>query len=340
MSTATLPAPAGPRRVLVSRHTRQTQAALLDAAAAGHDVQWVLLEDMPAGAPTPVHAAFISRDITGLSTKHQPLEALSACYAVLRASPDLAWVQAHSAGADRPIYPELRARGVAVSTASGANAGVVAATALAGLLALSRRFPQLIAAQLERRWAPLVGAGPLPPDLFGQTVVLVGWGPIAQALQPHLALLGMKVIVVRRGSASAGTDIETVSHDQLHTVLPRAHWLLLACPLTAETRGLVDAAALACLPAGAQLINVARGEVVVEAALVVALQSGHLAGAYLDVFEHEPLDASSPLWGLPGVLLTPHSAGQSAGHAARVAAIFADNLGRWLRGEALAHTVA
>lgn len=332
--------PGGPRRVLVSRQTRDAHGALLDAAAAGFGLQWVLLEEQDAAAPQQVHAAFISRDITGLSTKQQPLEMLARCYAVLRASPALAWVQAHSAGADRPIYPELRARGVAVTTASGANAGVVAATALAGLLALSRRFPQLIKAQHARRWAPLVGAGPLPPDLFGQTVVLVGWGPIAQALQPHLALLGMKVIVVRRRAAPAAPFVETFSHEELHTVLPRADWLLLACPLTAETRGLVDAAALARLPAGAQVINVARGEVVVEAALTAALQSGHLAGAYLDVFEHEPLDTASPLWGLPNVIVTPHSAGQSAGHAARVAAMFADNLGRWLRGEALAHAVA
>ncbi len=334
------PMPDSPRRVMVSRQTRETHGALLDAAAAGFGVQWVLLDDQDAAAPQPVHAAFVSRDVTGLSTKHHPLEMLARCYSVLRASPDLAWVQAHSAGADRPIYPELRARGVAVSTASGANAGVVAAAALAGLLALSRRFPQLIAAQHERRWAPLVGAGPLPPDLFGQTVVLVGWGPIAQALQPHLALLGMQVIVVRRSAAPAAPGVETVSHDRLHTVLPRADWLLLACPLTAETRGLIDAAALARLPAGAHVINVARGEVLVEAALTAALQSGHLAGAYLDVFEHEPLDAASPLWGLPGVIVTPHSAGQSAGHAARVAAIFADNLGRWLRGGPLQHAVA
>jgi phosphoglycerate dehydrogenase-like enzyme len=325
--------------VLVSRQAREAFAALLDAAAAGHAVQWVLLDDVDGHAPVPVHAAFVSRDVTGLSSKHHPLEMLARCYAVLRASPDLAWVQGHSAGADRPIYPELRARSVAVTTASGANAGVVAATALAGLLALSRRFPQLIAAQHARRWAPLVGAGPLPPDLSGQTLVLVGWGPIAQALQPHLALLGMRVIVVRRSAAPAAPGVETVSHDQLHSVLPRADWLLLACPLTAETRGLIDAVALARLPAGAQLINVARGEVVVEAALMAALQSGHLAGAYLDVFEHEPLDAASPLWGHPGVIVTPHSAGQSAGHAARVAAIFADNLGRWLRGEALRHAL-
>ena len=330
---------AGPARVLVSRHTRQTFAALLDEAAAGHDVQWVHLEDV-AAAPQPVHAALISRDITGMSTKHQPLRDLAGCYAVLRASPELAWVHAHSAGADRPIYPELRARGVAVTTSSGANASVVAASALGGLLALSRRLPQLMAAQRERRWAPLVGDAALPPDLQGQTAVIVGWGPIAQALQPHLALLGMQVVVVRRSAMAAAPGIQTVASSDLGRVLPRADWLLLCCPLTSATRGLVDAQALALLKPGAHLVNVARGEVVVEAALVAALQGGRLGGAFLDVFEHEPLPADSPLWALPQVIVTPHSAGQSAGHAARVAALFATNLRHWLRDEPLLHAVA
>lgn len=330
---------AGVQRVLVSRGTRQAFGPLLDEAASGHAVHWVLLEDPPAAAPLPVHAAFVSRDITGLSTKQQALQDLARCYAVLRASPDLAWVHAHSAGADRPIYPELRARGVAVTTSTGANASVVAASALGGLLALSRRLPQLLAAQREQRWAPLVGAGPLPPDLAGQTAVIAGWGPIAQALQPHLALLGLQVIVVRRSTAAAGPGIQTVASSALHTVLPHADWLLLCCPLTPATRGLVDAAALACLKPGARIVNVARGEVIVEAALHAALASGQVGGAFLDVFEHEPLAADSPLWRHPEVIVTPHSAGQSAGHAARVAAMFAANLRRWLRGQPLAHAV-
>ena len=328
-----------PLRVLVSRHTRQAFCALLDDGAAGHDVQWVQLEDV-AAAPQPVHVALISRDITGLSTKHQPLKDLAACYAVLRASPELAWVHAHSAGADRPIYPELRSRGVAVTTSTGANAPVVAASALGGMLALSRRLPQLMAAQRERRWAPLVGNHALPPDLHGQTAVIVGWGPIAQALQPHLALLGMRVIVARRSANVAAAGIETVASADLSLVLPRADWLLLCCPLTPATRGLVDAQALALLKPGAHVVNVARGEVVVQDALVAALQSGHVGGAFLDVFEHEPLPAGSPLWALPQVIITPHCAGQSAGHAARVATMFATNLRHWLRGEPLAHAVA
>jgi phosphoglycerate dehydrogenase-like enzyme len=257
----------------------------------------------------------------------------------LRRSPELQWVHTHSAGADRPIYAELHARGVVVTTSSGANAQVVAQTALAGLLALARRLPQLMAAQRERRWAPLQ-AGPAPCDLAGQTAVLVGWGPIARALQPMLTLLGLQVLVVRRSSSPAGPDVQTLPHTALPSVLPRADWLVLACPLNAETCGLLDAAALSALPRGAHLINVARGEVVVQAALVDALQSGHLAGAFLDVFEHEPLPPEAVLWTLPGVIVTPHSAGYSDSHAPRVAAIFADNLRRWLAGAPLRYAVA
>ena len=329
-------------QVLVSRHARETHAALLEGAAAGQDVEWVVLDDLAAAARPAVHAAFVSRDITGLSTKHAPQAALAQCYAVLRAAPELAWVHAHSTGADRPIYPELRARGVAVTTSAGANAGVVASTALGGLLALARRLRPLLDAQREGRWAPLIGAGPLPPDLDGQTAVIVGWGLIAQALQPHLSLLGMKVVVVRRSAtpaAAAAADIETVAHTELHRVLPRADWLMLCCPLTDETRGLIDAAALARLPRGAQIVNVARGEVIVEVAMEAALSSGQLGGAFLDVFEHEPLRAESPLWRHPNVIVTPHSAGQSAGHATRVATLFSNNLNCWLNGQPLRHAI-
>lgn len=325
-------------RLLLSAATLGATRDAIAAAAGGLPLQLLTLEEAAQDDTATVHAAFISRDITGLSTKTSVLRELAACYAVLRRSPRLTWVHTHSAGADRPIYPELRTRGVAVTTSSGANAQVVAQTALAGLLGLSRRFPQLMRAQHAHRWAPLV-AGPMPPDLAGQTVVLLGWGPIARTLQPVLALLGLQVVVVRHGGDEAGPGIETVRHAHLHTVLPRADWLLLACPLTDATRGCIDADALALLPPGAHLVNVARGEVVVETALVAALQSGRLAGAYLDVFTQEPLPAESPLWDLPTVLLTPHSAGHAGGNAARASAIFTGNLARWLRGQPLHNAV-
>lgn len=321
-------------RVLVSAHTR----GLLREHMAADGFEWVTLEETAADPAAAVHIAFISRDITGLSSKTVHTPTLDACLGVIRRSPGLAWVHTHSAGADRPIYPELRARGVLVSTSSGANAAVVAQTALGALLALARRFPALMAAQAQRRWSPLV-SGPLPRDLAGQTVVLLGWGPIAQTLQPLLAALGLHTVVVRRSAAPAAPGVETVGFEHLPRVLPRADWLVLACPLTPQTRGLIDAAALRLLPPGAHLINVARGEVVVEAELIAALQAGTLAGAFLDVFATEPLPPTSPLWALPGVMLTPHAAGHSDGNEARVAQIFLANLKRWQRGLPLQNAV-
>ena len=286
--------------------------------------------------------AFVSRDVTGLSTKHETLLETQLFYNAMRRAPSLRWVHGHAAGADRPIFQELMARGVQVTTSSGANAGVVVQTALAGLLALARGFPKMLAAQRAHVWAPLIKSG-LPRDLAGQTAVIVGWGPIGQQLGALLAVLGLHVVAVRRKAlpdtdTDTDTDnaaVETVAFEDLNKVLPRADWLVLACPLNERTRELINAAALACLPAGAHLINVARGEIVDEAALVSALQRGKLAGAYLDVFAHEPLPSSSPLWDLPNVMVTPHSAGFSDANAAKVAHMFIDNLARWLAGEQL-----
>lgn len=322
------------KRLLLSAPTRRELAGPIAAVAAGHDLELVVLEEIVDDPSATVDAAFISRDITALSTKHDVQEPLAGCYRVLRRSPRLGWVHTHSAGADRPIYPELLARGTWVSTSAGANATIVAQTVLAAVLSMARRFPQLHAAQARREWAPLV-AGPAPADLAGQTLVLVGWGHIAQTLRPWLEMLGLTVIVARHGSQPAGPGIETVRYGELSTVLPRAQWLVLACPLSAATERLIDAAALARLPSGARLVNVARGEVVDEAALIEALRSGRLAGAHLDVFAHEPLPADSPLWTLPNTVVTPHAAGHSAGNAGRAAAIFVDNLGRWLNGAPL-----
>lgn len=320
-----------PLRLLLSEAARERIGARL-----GDGVAPVSLDAAAAGAP--FDAAFVSRDVTGLSTKHDILPATRRFYDALLAAPTLRWVQMHSAGADRQVFVDLRARGVQVATAAGNNAAVVAQTALAGVLALARRFPQLWAAQREARWAPLIGTG-LPRDLAGQTAVVVGWGAIGRQLGGWLAMLGLRVVAVRRergGPGGSGDGVETVAYDDLPAVLPRADWLVLACPLTARTRGLLDAGALARLPAGAHLVNVARGEVVDEAALVAALQEGRLAGAYLDVFAHEPLPADSPLWHLPGVIATPHSAGFSDGNAERVEAMFLDNLARWQAGQPLA----
>jgi phosphoglycerate dehydrogenase-like enzyme len=316
-----------PLRILVSARAAGALREELAATMAGRPHELVTPEQ--GGADI----ALVTRDVTGLSTKHQVLPDTQRFYDAMAASPALRWVHIHSAGADRPIYVQLRERGVQVTTSSGANALVVAHTALAGLLALARRFPQLWDAQRERRWASLMGES-LPRDLEGQHAVVVGWGPIGQHLARVLQALGLRVTVVRQQEQPADT-FPTVAATRLREVLPAADWLLLACPLTAQTRGLLDAGAIAGLPAGAHLVNVSRGEIVDEHALIEALRSGRLGGAFLDVYAQEPLPPDSPLWTLPNVIATPHSAGLSDGNAARVRRMFLDNLRRFLAGEPL-----
>ena len=326
-------------RIGLSAAAQAEHAGAIAAALGARPHELLSFESLADVPAPPLDIAFVSRDVTGLSTKHTVLPETKAAHDVLRRAPGLAWVHMHAAGADRPVYLELRERGVTVCTSSGANAEVVAQTALTGLLMLARSFPRWLAAQREGRWAPVM-AGPLPRDLAGQTALIVGWGPIGQRLAALLQMLGLHVVVVRRDGSAPVPGIETVAYSRWHDALPRADWLLLACPLSAVTRALVDAAALAALPPGAQLVNVARGEVVVQRDLIDALQSGRLAGAYLDVFEHEPLTADSPLWALENVIVTPHAAGHSDGNEARVAAMFVDNLRRWCAGRNLVNAVA
>jgi phosphoglycerate dehydrogenase-like enzyme len=240
------------------------------------------------------------------------------------------------------------AKGIQVSTSSGANAQVVATVALAGMLALARRFPLLWAEQQARQWIPMMGDR-MPRDLPGQTATIVGWGPIGQKLGSLLQALGMNVVAVRQQAqakppnASAPSDpqsVEMVTFDDWQKVLPKTDWLVLACPLTPKTCQLVNAQALALLPKGAHLVNVARGEVADEPALIAALQSGQLGGAFLDVFAHEPLPQDSPLWAMPQVMVTPHAAGHSDGNEQRVAQMFLDNLSSWVKGQPLRNAVA
>lgn len=330
---------AAPLRILLSDSAREFLGARIGEALGAKPFELVPIEGADARVASDVDIAFVSRDVTGRSTKHELSPALAACYDTLRAATRLQWVHIHSTGADRPVFGELRARGVAVTTSSGTNALVVAQTTIAGLLALARRFPRLMAAQQQRSWQTMIGSA-LPRDLEGQTAVVVGWGPIGQNIGRLLEALGLRTVVVRRTAQPVRGVQRVAGFEDLHTVLPSADWLILACPLTAQTRGLIDARALALLPPGAQLINVARGEVVNEADLIDALQRQQLAGAFLDVFAHEPLPADSPLWAMPHVIVTPHAAGHSDGHYRRVADVFIDNLGRWARGEPLLHLVA
>ena len=335
--------PLRPLRLLMSQSSIDQLGSAIAQRMAHRPHELLALETAVAMQRTDADVAFISREVTGTSTKHQIHPALQQVYDLLRQSPGLKWVHIHSAGADRQIYLDLKARGVHIATSSGANAQVVATVALAGLLALARRFPGLWAEQQARQWIPLLGER-MPRDLPGQTATLVGWGPIGQKLGSLLQALGLKVVAVRRHAASPQQPtpdaVEVVTFENLPQVLPRTDWLILACPLTDKTRQLVNAHTLAALPRGAHLINVARGEVVDEQALVSALQSGHLSGAFLDVFAHEPLPTDSPLWAMPQVMVTPHAAGHSDGNEQRVSQMFLDNLQRYTAGQSLLNVVS
>jgi len=288
---------------------------------------WMLESQADADGTYPIDVSLTTRDITGASTKTNVLPALARYYDILLASPKLAWIQAHSAGADRPIYAELLARGVRVTTSSGANAAPVAHTAVAAVLALGRQFPVQIAAQHKRQYTPMTNH-PKLHDLTGQTALVVGVGAIGSLIVKYLKALDIKVIGITRSNFL-----------ELSQVLPNVDFLILACPLTAQTKNLVNASLLAQMKHGSYLVNVARGEVCVEVDVIAALQSGQLGGAFLDGFEVEPLRADSPLWSLPNVMLSAHTAGHFTGHSDNVAKIFIDNLARFVQGRELLNEV-
>jgi phosphoglycerate dehydrogenase-like enzyme len=288
-----------------------------------------------AAAPVgPFDAAFWSTDLMGAGNKGQPPERLQVFMDLLDAGTELQWVHTCASGSDRPVLQRLMRRGVTVTTSTGANAMAVAHSAVAGLLALARDVPHWIESRQARRWAPLRGHT-LLADLTQQRAYIVGTGQVGSAIGRALRALGLSTVGVRRHSAPHADFDEVLALAELRQAAANADWLVLACPLTPATRGLVDAALLANLKPGAGLVNVARGEVVDEAALFAALDSGRLGGVYSDVAVDEPPAADSPWWTAPRVLLSAHSGGLSTGFAPRTVAMFMENLGRQTRGQAL-----
>ena len=328
-----------PLTLLLSAHAFRIWGARTAAAVPDGSLAFVTAEEaLAADGPCVAHIAFMTREVTGSSSKDRKTPELQGFETVLRKSPQLKWLQIHPAGAERPIYGELRGRGVKVTTASGATAVTVSHSALGAVIALNRRFPLLADAQRRHAWEPRLGERS-PRDLAGQCAVIVGLGPIGRNIARLLGMLGMTAIGVRRIAEPVEPCERTIAYGQLNEVLPRADWLILCCPASPLTRGIADAAAFAAMPAGSHLVNVSRGEVAVEKDIVAALASGHLAGAYLDVFEREPLDTASPLWDMPNVLISPHTASHSLGQNEAIFGIFLDNLARWRAGTKLRNDV-
>jgi len=258
---------------------------------------------------------------------------------LLGAAPGLRWIQTAAAGVDRVLTARLRASPVVVTNASGAHAANMAEHVMALMLGFARQLPLLRDAQQRQAWPP-----PPLPGLFeveGQTALVVGLGAAGGEVARKALALGLKVTAVRRDPQAEGVPglERTVGLAQLDEELPHADHVIVALPLTAETRGLFDAARIARMRPGAYLYNIARGALVDTAALLSALQSGHLAGAGLDVTDPEPLPAASPLWRLPQVVITCHTAGWTPNSARRLVDITIDNLLRARAGRPLRNVV-
>ncbi len=282
--------------------------------------------------------AFYSRDVWEGCDKTTINDATRAFFQAVDRSERLRWLHVTSAGADLPMYGPSLARRVRVTTSSGSNAEPIAQTVLACVLALARGLPHWLSAQQRSEWAPL-RAPHLPRDLRGQTAVIVGTGPIGREIARLLHAVGVRTVGIRRTARHTAPFDEVTVYEHLDRVLPRADWLIVACPLTATTRGVIDARRIALLPPGARFVNVARGEIVDEPALTAALANRRLAGAYLDVFAVEPLPPASALWSLPNVIVTPHNSSASDGNHPRGVEIFLRNLDAYLRGKPLENEV-
>jgi D-2-hydroxyacid dehydrogenase (NADP+) len=326
-------------KLLLSAFALRTWGDRIRAALSASDLTFVTSEEaLAATGPCDADIAFMTREVTGKSSSNNPTPELAGFDAVVRKSPGLKWLQIHPAGAERSIYRELRGRGVKVTTASGATAVTVSHSVLGALIAINRRFPLLADAQRRHAWEPRLGERS-PRDLKGQRAVIVGMGPIGHNIAALLKVLGMTSIGVRRTAEPAPGFERVIAYADLASVLPQADWLILCCPASPLTRGIANAAVFAAMPAGSHFINVSRGAIAVEEDVTAALQSGHLAGAYLDVFAREPLDPSSPLWDMPNVLISPHTASHSLGQNEAIFEIFLDNLARFRAGQSLRNDV-
>jgi phosphoglycerate dehydrogenase-like enzyme len=273
-----------------------------------------------------VTAAFLSPDV--YPTRLRPFMGASVRMTSLE------WFHSCFAGTDDRVFDTLRERGVTITTGAGGSAPSIAQTVMLYLLALSRDLPRLTRAQNARRWEQQPSV-----DLAGMHLGIVGLGSIGAEVARLAAAFEMKVTGVRR-TVRGDEPCETWTGDRLPELLAWADVIVVAAPLTDATRRMFDAKAFAAMRPGAWFVNVGRGEIVDEPALVGALTRGHLGGAGLDVFATEPLPADSALWAMPNVIITPHCSGTTDRSRTRAVEIFLDNFGRRARQEPLRNVSA
>ena len=248
----------------------------------------------------------------------------------------LRFIQSIGAGTDQFGRDVLSARGIRLASASGVNMRAVSDHAMALILALARRLPEARDNQAKHHWRGMIGDLTQREDeLGGKTLVIVGLGKIGGRLASLAKAFDMRVIGVRRDvSAGKGAADHVHALADLPSLLPEADVVALTCPLTAETENLIDAHAFDRMKKSAHLVNVARGRVVNEAALIAAMRDGRIAAAAIDVTPEDPLPAGSPLWDLPNTFITPHTGGETRRYEDNVLDILEENLRRLWEGQA------
>ena len=258
---------------------------------------------------------------------------------VLARAPRLCWIHSVAAGVERVLTPAVLARGIVVTNARGVFSRPIAEYVLLMILAVSRRLPALAALQAERTWQPLEGR-----ELHELTLGVVGLGSIGRAVADMTASLGCRVIATRRHESVGHAEpvpagVTVLASERLPELLAVADFVVLAVPLTPETDGLIDDDALGRMKRTAWLINVARGRLVDERAVVRALEEGRIGGVVLDTFREEPLPATSSLWDLPNAIVTPHTSWSSGAVLDRSVELFCKNLRLHAAGQPLVNVV-
>jgi D-2-hydroxyacid dehydrogenase (NADP+) len=254
----------------------------------------------------------------------------------------LKWIHSTAAGVSQLMYPELRNSGILLTNPSGIFSAPMAEHAMGLMIALSRNFPDSVRYQDRAHWGQQeISSHPHPlTELNGQLLLIVGFGSIGRELARRARGFDMRVWGVTRSGNGDATHVEKiVSVAQLESVLPDAEYIVLAAPETAETQQLIGTAQIAKMKRGARLINIGRGSLLDETALVRALQSGALRGAALDVTRTEPLPVGSPLWKAPNLFLTPHTSGVSDRLWQKETALLMDLLERWFGGREMFNVV-
>ncbi len=254
----------------------------------------------------------------------------------------LKWIHSPAAAVHQLMYPELMASDVLVTNSSSVHGPVVAEHAIAMLLAVAKRLPQAMHYQNQHKWSQelLFQERPRPREIAGATVLVVGVGGIGSAFIRLVKALGMKVMAVREDPSKGTAGADSVhGSSEIDQLLPLADFVLLCTPVTPATTGILNADRLKRMKPDAYLMNVSRGPLIDEPALVDALRRRQIAGAALDVFNEEPLPPGSPLWALDNLLITPHSAAVTEKLWDRHYELIAENINRFLAGKPLLNSV-